>query len=203
MGRTALASSGFGVTGNTITVSGTDNAYSLTWANKSSNWAFNSAITHDGGSGQCVGPIGTYSKTLSEVTAIALPNGTSYQFQYDATSGLVSKIVYPSGGYVRYVWGTNPLSDYITYFDTNNTLTCHWMHDSQAITDRYVSFDGTNEILHQTFDYTHPQTQWVPDNNFPTGQKWSTKVVTVTTYDLVRVNHFRTVYGYVPESVPY
>jgi hypothetical protein len=149
LGRTALSSSGFGTTGNTITVSGLSTSYTVTWGSASSNWSYAAQITHDGGSGVCPGFLGVYQVTLPEITKITLPNGKFYQFQYDATSGLLSKIIYPTGGYVRYVWGNNPYSDYITYFDTLHTLTCHAKHATQAILDRYVSFDGSTEVLHQ------------------------------------------------------
>ena len=198
--RPVLSSSGFGSTGNTITISGISNPYTITWGTAGSNWSFATQITHDGGDGVCPGFTGHYQVTLPEITSIKLPNGESYTFQYDATSGLLSKITYPTGGYVRYVWGTYPLSDYITYNDTNHTNTCHAKHDTQAIVDRYVSFDGTTEVLHQHFAYA--PTTWVPDNVFPTGQKWTNKSTTVITYDLRRGTNFNTVYNYVPIGGP-
>jgi hypothetical protein len=40
-------------------------------------------------------------QNISPVSAIVLPNGQQYSFQYDPTYGTVSKITYPTGGYVR------------------------------------------------------------------------------------------------------
>jgi hypothetical protein len=51
------------------------------------------------GSGQIYGASGTWSMP----SAILLPNGTSYTFQYDSC-GLLNKVTYPSGGYTRYVY---------------------------------------------------------------------------------------------------
>jgi YD repeat-containing protein len=195
LGRSLLTSSGFGTTGNTVTVSGIANPYTVTWGSSSSNWSYNTQTTYDGGSGSCASLNGTYMVTLPEITSIELPNGTSYQFQYDAVSGLLSKIIYPTGAYVRYLWGTYPMSDYLTYNDSNNTLdTCHMKYDTQAVTDRYVSFDGVNEVLHQQFTYDLPN--WIPDGVTPTSENWTLKKTTVQTYD--RGTSFKTVYAYQP-----
>lgn len=43
--------------------------------------------------------------TLPVVSSITLPNLTQYSFSYDSTYGTISKIVFPTGGYVRFVWG--------------------------------------------------------------------------------------------------
>jgi YD repeat-containing protein len=39
------------------------------------------------------------------VSSITLPDSTQYAFTYDPTYGTISKIVFPTGGYVRFVWG--------------------------------------------------------------------------------------------------
>src|SRR2546427_5856599 len=61
---------------------------------------------------------------------------------------------------------------------------CSMYYGVPAITDRYVSFDGTNEVLHQHFSYV---------TNWP---GWSAKQPTVTTYALVRNTNFQTIYSY-------
>ena len=45
------------------------------------------------------GPTGTYSV----ITGVILPDGLTYIFQYDGC-GSLTKVVYPSGGYTRYVY---------------------------------------------------------------------------------------------------
>jgi hypothetical protein len=46
--------------------------------------------------------------TLPAVTAITLPDQSQYSFQYDPTYGSISKIEFPTGGYVRFVYGIRP-----------------------------------------------------------------------------------------------
>jgi YD repeat-containing protein len=43
--------------------------------------------------------------TLPVVSSIMLPDSTQYTFNYDSTYGTISKIEFPTGGYVRFVWG--------------------------------------------------------------------------------------------------
>jgi hypothetical protein len=197
LGRVALSSSGFGVTGNTLNISGLSQPYNVTWGVSSSNWYYNAVVWNEG-INQCKIGSGTYQFSLPEITQIKLPNNQVYQFQYDSTSGLLNKVVYPSGGYVRYMWGTNSLSDTVDYYDdtqTSGSPFCRDQHDTQAVADRYVSFDGVREILHQHFVYG---TTWKVQNNWPT---WTSKTATVTTYDLQRGTNFQTVYQYGPMSV--
>jgi YD repeat-containing protein len=201
-GRNAISSSGFGATGNTVTVSGLS-PYVVTWGTSQINWPYSENIANDAGSNTC-GTLGLNNYTLSgmplgEITQIQLPNGQSYQFQYsDTVSGLLTKIIYPTGGYIRYVWGTNSLSDSIDFYaDRNGSFTCHQIYDTQALTDRYVSFDGTTEPLHQHFTYT---TNWVSDPQVSTAyQYWSSKITTVTTY--VSGTSFTTSYTYLPYDI--
>ena len=47
----------------------------------------------------------TAGATLPAVTSITRPDGTGYTFQYDPTYGTISSITFPTGGYVRFVWG--------------------------------------------------------------------------------------------------
>lgn len=44
--------------------------------------------------------------TLPVLNSVTLPDSTSYSFTYDPISGNISKIVFPTGGYVRFVWHT-------------------------------------------------------------------------------------------------
>ena len=98
-GRPALSSSGFGVSGNTVTVSGLGASYVITWGSVSYNW--NPGWTLISGTGCYSAPAPQGSMTV--ITAIQLPNGKKYLFSYDPTYGLVSKVTYPSGGWVSYM----------------------------------------------------------------------------------------------------
>ena len=115
-----------------------------------------------------------------------MPNGKSYTFAYDTTYCLVNKLAYPTGGYVRYVWGQNPLSHYGAFTPNGQANWCQMHYSVPAITDRYVSFDGSTEVLHQSFSYG---TTWSSSDP----STWTSKTTTVTTTDLVRNTTFTTV----------
>jgi RHS repeat-associated protein len=56
------------------------------------------------------GPNGTYnSPAYSMPTAIILPDGLTYTFQYD-NCGMLRKVTYPTGGYARYDYSLQPQS---------------------------------------------------------------------------------------------
>jgi RHS repeat-associated protein len=48
---------------------------------------------------------GNSNNKFTAVSEIELPDLTSYQFTYDPTYGTISKITFPTGGYVRFCWG--------------------------------------------------------------------------------------------------
>ena len=193
VGRIAISSSGFGATGNTVTIAGLPSSYTLTWGTANTNFTPGHNIIHS--DEPCSGP-GRDSETQPVVTAIALPNGRQYQFFYDGTYGLLNKIVYPSGGYVSYAWGFDPLSEgaNVLLSDSNGTYGCVFTYDTPAVIHRYVSFDGSTVALQQDFNYT---------TNYPSGSElWTTKQTTVTTRDLVRGTNWQTVYNYSPGGTP-
>jgi len=107
-GRAELKSSGFGATGNTLTVAGLANPYTLTWGSSSYNFT---VPFHEVSVITCGTAKQPASGTYSTIQSLELPNGQSYKFYYEATYGLISEIVYPSGGWVKYTWGMNPTAD--------------------------------------------------------------------------------------------
>ena len=135
------------------------------------------------------------NQAFPTLSGFTLPNGESYQFSYDPTYGTLSKIVYPTGGYVRYVWGVNSQSQ--AGF-ANGTLPsgqlfgCNYHYDTPVVTDRYVSFDGSTEPLHQHFTYS---TTWETGSN---AGLYSSKATTVTTTDNLRSASFQNNYTYSP-----
>lgn len=200
VGRHAISISGFGTNGNTVTISGLS-PYTVDWGTTNFNWTFNAQTASDGGSGTCSSPgAGLYHPSgVPVISSIVLPNGKSYQFLYDLTSGsgLLQKVIYPSGGYVRYVWTTDSLSNSTDFYaDSSGNFVCHELYDSIAVQDRYVSFDGSTEPLHQHFTY---QTNWVSGNLSPAYKYWSWKQTTVTTY--VSGGSYTTVYYYLPVGI--
>ena len=201
LGRTVLSASGFGSTGNTVTVSGLSAPYTLTWGSVSpTDPNLNSEQTTSGQSlcalaFSTTGPSGSYNV----VTALELPNGKEYTFSYDSASGLLDKITYPSGGYVSYTWGSNVQSEEGLFQNSSGELACSYYYDTPAVSHRYVSYDGVHIAEQQDFAYS---TSWGAAGSLT----WSTKTTTVTTHDLVRGNSFQTVYTYsstTPPTPPY
>jgi hypothetical protein len=177
LGRTALNVTGFGTTGNSVTVSGLGAPYTLTWETLSiPSLTSTSTSVGQEGTPYCNG-VGTAAGgggTGSVVEAIALPNGQQYTFSYDSTYGALNRITYPSGGYVSYTWGMNTQSASLRF---GNNYVCAFIYDKPAILHRYVSFDGTTVALQQDFYYS---TTWNPTTS---GQPylWQTKTTKVVT----------------------
>jgi len=182
LGRTMLSTSGFGSNGDTVTVSGFGNPYTVGWSTIATGppVAVGATLLYNG-NGQCITTFPNISGGgVSAIKSITLPNNTSYTytFSYDTSYGLVNQITYPNGGYVKYVWGLNPLSEFDSIEDTTGgPNNCLWEHDTPAVMHRYVSFDGVNTALQQDFSYS---TTW----SATTGV-WSSKTTTVTTTDKV------------------
>jgi RHS repeat-associated protein len=188
-GRTVFSSDGFGATGNHVYVSGLANPYTVTWGSAGSNYTLHTKAL---GSGCQAAPAA--GGALKVITAIEFPNGQNYQIQYDSTYGLPNKIIYPSGGYVRYVWGVNSLAEPFVYPVYNAGVfigDCYYELDRPAVMNRYVSFDGSNEVLEQDFTYS---TTWPSQPGQP--WTWTSKTTAVTTKDLVRGTSFQTIYTY-------
>ena len=191
-GRTVLQDTGFAKSPETVSISGLGGSYGLTWGSLSSP-TFQPQITVV--SGTCDFDNNHNWGTTVAVSTLTLPDTKSFTFSYDSTYGVVDKIQYPTGGYVRYVWGINQNSEVSQA--SNPEASCTIEYGTPAITDRYVSFDGNpnHEVLHQHFAYT---TSWKTDPW--TG--WQTKQTTVTTtYAAGTTNpSFATVYTYVPTA---
>lgn len=81
------------------------------------------------------------NSTINGITSVQLPDKTSYTLQYDPIYGNVSKITYPTGGYVRFVYGVR--EDGI-----GNSLFADI--SSVGVTDVYES-DGVNPEMHWSY----------------------------------------------------
>jgi YD repeat-containing protein len=73
----------------------------------------------------------TAQGSLTVLESLALPDSTSYQFCYDPTYATVDKISFPTGGYVRFVYGIRNSGSYNLY--TPNGIS------SVVVTDVYRS----------------------------------------------------------------
>jgi RHS repeat-associated protein len=193
LGRTLLTSSGFGASGNTMTVSSL--RYSTTWGTSNLNYSANASLLFNG-SGKCYSSFNSDTGTNNVITQITLPNTQFYQFSYDSTYGVVNQITYPTGGYVQYVWGLNDLSEAADFEDSSGgSSQCYYHYDAPVVAHRYVSFDGTHTALTQDFTYS---TTWSSDVRY-----WTTKTTTVKTTDNITGAVSTTVYTYTPINAPY
>src|ERR1700728_947538 len=196
VGRPLLSSSGFGGGVNTVTVSGLQSSYNITWETASPNFTINSWLMYNG-EGDCNSSLASdEGGTINVIKSIELPNGQSYQFSYDPTYGMLNQITYPTGGYVKYTWGINPRSEAASFEDTKGEANnCWYQHDSPAVTKRTVSFDGVHTALTQVFSYS--PTVWNSDLLY-----WNTKATTVTTTDNITAAVSGTQYAYIPINAP-
>lgn len=180
-------------------VYGTSSPYRFTYALASSNFTLTSnLVAGSNGAPNCSSSLSSVNETQLVVTAITLPNGQSYQFQYDPVYGLLSKIIYPTGAWVSYTWTPISQSQGVTWDVSGaNGWVCGYQYAWPQVTKRVVSFDGTTQALEQDFSYT---TTW----GSPSGGVvfWNQKTTTVTTKDLLRSGQpsFQTTYSYVPFS---
>lgn len=185
---------------NTISVTGLSNSYIQNWASVPVAYSVNQTQV---GSLPCSNPqIASAQSSNYVVKTLKLPNLTSFQFFYDSQFGLLTKIIYPTGGYVSYTWGFNPQSEFIeTPGGTPGSgAVCDTIYDSPAITQRTVSFDGTTTAEVQTFCYStacgSSGTIWpAPSQGSP---QWTGKQTVVTTTDYLRGTQFQTIYTYAP-----
>src|SRR6266568_3019584 len=187
-----ISATGPGGNPDSITVAGLSSAYKVYWTTVSASFTDNMLNMCQGAG--CAACPTSMSASARAVSSVILPNGQQFTFTYEPTYGMISKIIYPSGGYVRYVWGLNSQAEAITTTYSSSHWYCRY--DYPAVTDRYVSYDGSSEALHQHFTYT---TNW-PNN---TSLTWNTKSTTVTTTDSARNTSFNTAYNYLPINAPH
>jgi YD repeat-containing protein len=203
---------GFAKTASRTFAGGT--TYNYTWSTAASSFSpaslDESAILF-GYDNLCTAPQNYGQVPNPVVTQMQEPDGLYYTFTYDPTYGLLNKITYPTGAYVKYTWGVNSLSDatgfstpgaYLNSYNDPIRITqgvdmntsCIFEHDTPAITKRVVSYDGVHAAQEQDFSYT---------TNWPSGYNsgvWTSKQTIVTTKDLLSngTPSFKTVYNYLP-----
>lgn len=202
LNRQLLSISGFGglnaTNTDTITVAGEANPYTVTWENISYSF-INTPSNYGIESEQCNLSTNPQTGTLRVIQSIGLPNGQTYQFQYDSQYGYLSKIIYPGSASVSYTWGVAPASDVQTFsfLDNGQTQNCNLLIDRPSITDRYVSLAGDTRVHWDHFTFPSPS---FPDST------WTTRQTTVASYDLISGNGSTptetVTYNYSPTSVP-
>jgi len=204
--RAAVVTSGFGATGDTVKISGLSKPYTLTWGTvQSSSTATGYTLGYTVESGASLAGCRLVPRGSKEtvVTAIKLPNDQQYQVLYNDPFGLVSKIIFPNGGYIQYDWGVNSASEAGTFEGAiqppmnppEDAGQCSVVYDTPAIQHRYVSYDGVTIAEQQDFTYS---TQWTGAGS----TQWAHKYTTVTTHDLIAGTQSTTSYTYTPVPAP-
>ena len=194
LGRNVVSWTGIGSgTGDQLSVSGLGGNIVVKWITTTISFPVVSHfISSSFGTAGCTYAGYPNSFQIQAVSEIDLPDGTKYSFTYGGQYGALSRITFPGGGYARYTWADNPLSEatYQQFYvqSYNTTVQCYASYDTPAISDRYVSYNGTTEVLHQHFGYS---TGW-PGNS----PNWNSKSTTVTNTDLVTGQVTATVYNY-------
>jgi hypothetical protein len=198
VGRQVVSWTGIGHNGDSLTVAGLSGSVILHWGTTSV--AFPEAGNSPPGASSlnncAMFPNYNSTQTIPFLTEIDLPNGTKYSFSADGTYGRIGKITFPGGGYVRYVWGLNRSSvvaGAVTPLSSGTIQACDIVIDAPAITDRYVSYDGVTEVLHQQFQYT---TQWPSTYPGLNGYPWVSKSTAVTSTDSLTGQSTVTSYTY-------
>jgi RHS repeat-associated protein len=119
--------------------------------------------------------IGFYGSTIHElvssrtaVSSIALPNGQSYQFQYETgTYGGVTQVNLPTGGYITYTWATLSDSD-----KTHRYVSSRTVHANGQTSTWNISRTGTYPTYTSTVtDPLGNQSVYISSNGAVTSAK--------------------------------
>jgi hypothetical protein len=191
--------------------------YTPSWTTVSVNYSIQESGGTDPSSGTGIGCLPfptTVSGTRNALSSLALPtsqvpNGQEYQFFYNNNYGLLSEIIYPDGGWVKYTWqlpsgfnemasmgGTTTTSGYNPDSNTYTAVPfgCVWQYQTPVLATRQVSFDGTSVAQTQSFSYS---TTWDYASDGSVND-WTMKTTTVTTTDNKLGLTSTTVYTYTP-----
>lgn len=200
-GRPVVSVTGTGASGteDTVTVGGLTYAVAWSTVNASYSVPYNYIPPPSGSGVGCASTsVPSVSGSQTVISAIYLPNGTSYSFSYNSL-GLLSQITYPDGGWVKYSWTTNPqttgspYSTLASFAGWDGTVyvanECKYQYTSPQIYQRQVSFDGSTVALTQTFA---PTTTWPSQS----GYEWTGKSNNVSTTDSILGKSFGKAYTY-------
>ena len=195
LGRTLISVNGFGPSGATNTLTFPGMSYQVTWKTATASFSVPSTQIPEPGT-SCVWPTNA-SDSQVVISKITLPNGQFYQFYYGTDNpdpnfqnpyGLLSEIIYPSGGWVKYQWKlSDTMNEFVAYAaqasggQLGDAVPdgCTYQYKTPVVASRQVGFGASaNPSLTQSFTYS---TTW---NS--AGVQWVAKNTQVTTTDSVR-----------------
>jgi hypothetical protein len=102
----------------TYTTTGTAATYALTWEPAAFSFTMPEPTSSDIVSATSQYPAEVNQAATGSVSVLetlSLPDETSYQFCYDPNYGTIDKISFPTGGYVRFVYGIRTSGTYNMY----------------------------------------------------------------------------------------
>src|SRR5579859_2921169 len=137
--------------------------------------------------------IGEYSGTGDALTSIVLPDGTSYQFQYDAYAQITSMTL-PTGGQVAYTynnftdytgninrWLTSKTADGSTWTFTPTLPPCSTQPCPQQVTVATPPYNDGVSTASDSHVYTFATGAWNTQTQFFRGSPSGTPLLTKTT----------------------
>lgn len=220
-GRTGFSISGTGPAGASETVVAAGLTYEVNWTTATVSYSV-PAYSYFTGTAGCnaqgafsasVSSTPASNSTVYEVASIGLPNGQQYTFYYGNNPdpslnnpyGLLSEIIYPNGGWVKY---TYRMSDTYAFgglfngwlWNANGTglypasNLCPYVYSAPVLASRTVSYDGVNTAETQTFsNYSTTFSSTYPNIS------WTSKTVSVNT--TVGSQTYLTTYSYSPVAI--
>jgi len=201
---------------NPFTIDGI--TYTPTWSTTPVNYTIQTNLSN-ASTTLCLGIPATVKGTRNVLTSLSLPptstsssTGPEYQLSYDGTYGLLSEIIYPDGGWVKYTWqlpaGQAPynLNEMASFGGSQSSTQgtsgaykytpiafgCNYQYQEPVLKTRQVSYDGSTIAQTQTFTTS---TYWGSGN-------WSTRQTQVVTYDNILNQTSETDYTYIPFLIP-
>ncbi len=94
--------------------SGVQRSYTINYVDLSINTSFNMASIYGG-------LVREFAGTRKAISSFVLPNGKSYQFQYD-NYGYITEIDFPTGAVVRYTWANDGPPDRVRYVTSRTVI---------------------------------------------------------------------------------
>ena len=84
------------------------------------------------------------ANAIPVIASITLPNTTSYQFSYDSTYATISKIIFPTGGYVQFQWGIRNVG----------TSTANIGAESTLVVTEASLYSGSGQVSQWQYSYS-------------------------------------------------
>jgi RHS repeat-associated protein len=224
-GRIGFSISGTSGAGTYDTVVAGSLTYKVYWRSTSPSYSVSGSSEFSSAACMVQGPFSVSipnsvitSPSLTVVSSIVLPNQQQYTFYYGDNNpdpslanpyGLLSEIIYPDGGWVKYTYRMSDSPSigglFTGWESTENGLkqvpnACAYVYPNPVVATRTVSYDGTHVAQQQSFtSYSTSSFGSCCGGLFG----WTSKTTTVSTTDEISNETLQTIYSYTPVSLPH